>query len=188
MKELFAAALELQQFFVARQWRFCFIGGMAVGRWGRSRYTEDVDASLFTNFGDEEKYVADLLTGFSGRISDASNFALTNRIVLLTASNGVQLDVGLAGFDYEADMMNRGSDHEFEPGALLRTVSAEDLVVLKAFADRPQDWFDIDGILTRQHKKLDWAYIHRVLPPLCEAKESPEILDRLEKLRIKTRD
>jgi hypothetical protein len=34
MTPLFAAALDLQQFFEARQWRFCFIGGLAVQRWG----------------------------------------------------------------------------------------------------------------------------------------------------------
>jgi hypothetical protein len=38
---LFAAALELQSFFEARRWRFCFIGGLAVQRW---RHHLDVDA------------------------------------------------------------------------------------------------------------------------------------------------
>ena len=30
MNELFTAAMELQQFCDQRQWRFCFIGGVAV--------------------------------------------------------------------------------------------------------------------------------------------------------------
>jgi hypothetical protein len=36
---LFAAALEIQQFFNAHGWRFCFIGGLAVQRWGEPRLT-----------------------------------------------------------------------------------------------------------------------------------------------------
>lgn len=45
MNPLFAAALELQRFFAARQWRFCFIGGLAVQRWGEPRLTLDVDCT-----------------------------------------------------------------------------------------------------------------------------------------------
>jgi hypothetical protein len=33
--------------------------------------------------------------------------------------------------------------------------TAEDLIALKAFADRPKDWLDIDGILIRQYATLD---------------------------------
>jgi hypothetical protein len=40
---------------------------------------------------------------------------------------------------------------EFLLGAGIRTCSAEDLIVYKAFADRPRDWVDVKGILLRQH-------------------------------------
>jgi len=44
----------------------------------------------------------------------------------------------------------RASAFEFEPGVLVRTCSAEDLVVLKVFAGRPQDWIDVEGTIVRQ--------------------------------------
>jgi hypothetical protein len=65
----------------------------------------------------------------------------------------------------------------------LRTCSAEDLIVLKAFASRPRDWIDVEGIIVRQAGKLDWAYVDRELRPLAELKEAPEILSELEKRR-----
>lgn len=46
-----------------------------------------------------------------------------------------------------------------------RTRSAEDLIVLKAFADRPKDWLDIEGILIGQAAQLDWPYVRAQLAP-----------------------
>lgn len=59
---------------------------------------------------------------------------------------------------------------------------------MKAFADRPIDWKDISGVIVRQGESaLDWRYISQHLKPLCEAKEQPDILDRLEALRREVR-
>ncbi len=51
-----AAAVEVQDFCQQRKWRFCFIGGGAVQRWGEPRLTQDVDLTLLTGFGDEEMF------------------------------------------------------------------------------------------------------------------------------------
>ena len=58
------------------------------------------------------------------------------------------------------------------------------LITLKSFANRPRDWVDVEGIIARQRSTLDWHCIERSLSPLVEAKESPEILDRLRRLRL----
>ena len=72
----------------------------------------------------------------------------------------------------------------FAPGIELRTCAAEDLIVMKAFADRPQDRIDLRNILVRQGtRNLDWPHIRQQLQPLCELKEQPEILIHLEQLR-----
>jgi hypothetical protein len=52
-------------------------------------------------------------------------------------------------------------------------------------ADRPRDWNDVAGVVTRQ-ASLDWDYIETQIRPLAEAKESPQILDRLSQLRLGT--
>ena len=68
-----------------------------------------------------------------------------------------------------------------KPDSLL-TCSAEDLVILKAFADRPRDWADIETIIARQQAQLDWHYIFEQLEPLCQLKRNPEIVARLRRL------
>ena len=72
---------------------------------------------------------------------------------------------------------------EFLPGVSLLTCSAEDLIVMKAFADRDIDWHDVKGIAIRQKGSLDWTYILKQLSPLCDLKETPAILARLKKIR-----
>lgn len=91
--------------------------------------------------------------------------------------------MGQAGFPYEHAAVGRASAYEFYPGCVLRTASAEDLIVTKAFADRDRDWSDIKLIIVRQRKQLDWDQILRDLIPLCELKEAPEIIERLKRLR-----
>lgn len=55
--------------------------------------------------------------------------------------------------------------------------------MLKAFADRPKDWVDVEGIIIRQAGQIDWPYVRAQLAPLVELKEAPEILRRLEERR-----
>jgi hypothetical protein len=58
---LLEAGLEIQSFMVSRGWEFCFIGGVAVLRWGEPRLTRDLDLTLLTGFGNEAEYVDPLL-------------------------------------------------------------------------------------------------------------------------------
>jgi hypothetical protein len=62
------------------------------------------------------------------------------------------------------------------------------LIVLKAFADRPKDWLDIEGILIRQAARLDWPYVRAQLAPLAELKDAPELVDKLERTRADLHD
>ena len=165
-------------------WRYCFIGGLAVQRWGEPRETVDVDLTLVTGFSDETHFVSTLLARFEPRIDHAGEFARASRVLLLKASSGVGLDIALGGLPFEELAVSRSSLFTFPVDVPLRTCSAEDLVVLKAFADRPKDWVDVDGILIRQSGRFDWDHVRRQLAPLVELKEAPEILDRLERRRI----
>jgi len=189
MNELCKLALELQDFCEKQKWSFCIIGGLAVQHWGEPRYTKDVDITLLTGFGREEVYVDAFLASYEGRVSDAGRFALQNRVLLLRSALGIGIDIALGALPFEESAVRRAKKIEVEPGASLKLCTAEDLIVMKAFASRPIDWNDIRGILVRQGtRKLDWAYIRRELQPLCEAKEAPEILTRLEALRREVAD
>jgi hypothetical protein len=179
VNEVIRAAAALQAVCEAEGWRFCFIGGLAVLRWGEPRETIDVDLTLVTGFHDEARFVSTLTRHFEPRIERAAEFAAVNRVLLLRAPSGVGLDIALAGLPFEEGVVDRSSLFTFPPDIGLRTCSAEDLLVLKAFADRPKDWVDVDGIIIRQSGRIDWDYVQTQLAPLVELKDAPEILGRL---------
>jgi hypothetical protein len=181
--EVIQAAFELQAVCQAQGWQFCFIGGLALQRWGEPRETVDADLTLLTGFGGEEPFIRILLQHFEGRIPDAAQFAIERRVLLLRSRKGVGLDVALGGLPFEELVVRRSSFFDYPPKIALRTCSAEDLVVLKAFAGRGQDWVDIERIIVRQTGRLDWTYIREQLGPLAELKEAPEILAELERRR-----
>jgi hypothetical protein len=176
---LFAAALEVQTFCRARSWRFCFIGGLAVQRWGEPRLTQDADLTVITGFGGEAPFVDTLLASFPGRLADARDFALRNRVVLARSSGGVPLDIALGAMLFEEHAVTRASDFAIAPDVVISTCSAEDLIVFKAFAGRARDWLDIEGIAVRQATRLDERLIWTELVPLLALKESPEDAHRL---------
>ena len=168
---------------LAERWTFCFIGGLALIRWGEPRLTGDVDVSLFTGFGNEEAIVARLLSHYSPRLPDAARFALRHRTLLLVSAEGIPMDIGLTALPFERDVIGRASEFDFLPDVRLRTCSAEDLIVLKAFADSGQDRIDIAGVIRRRKASLDWKLIESNLTPLVELKGEPEILVNLRRLQ-----
>jgi hypothetical protein len=84
---------------------------------------------------------------------------------------------------FEERVVERSTPFRYPPGVALRTCSAEDLIVMKAFAGRGQDWVDVERILVRQVRALDWSVIRDELAPLAELKGEPEILAQLSELR-----
>jgi len=184
---IFSASLEIQEFCHGRAWRFCFIGAVAVQRWGEPRLTQDVDLTLLTGFGAEQPFVDALLAAFKGRRPDARDFALRYRVLLLEAGNGIPLDVSLGAMPFEERAVARASPFAIGEGQSLLTCSAEDLVVLKAFAGRDKDWLDIEGVILRQADRLQEALIWQELEPLLDLKGSPETADRLRALLRRSR-
>lgn len=184
MNEVIRAAAELQAVCEREGWRFCFIGGLAVVRWGEPRETVDVDLTLLTGFGGEDRFITALVSRFEARIPAAEAFARDNRVLLLRTDSGVGLDIALGGLPFEAAAVERSSLFTFPLDVPLRTCSAEDLIVLKAFADRPKDWIDVDGIIIRQSGRIDWTYVRTQLAPLAELKDAPEILGQLDQRRV----
>src|SRR5881409_384377 len=193
LPRVLAAAGEMQRFCQQQGWRFCFIGGVAVQRWGEPRLTQDVDLTLLTGFGQEADFIEALLAEFRARRADAREFALLRRVLLLRTGSEVDVDVALGAFPFEERSVQRSSTWTWAEGQSLLTCSAEDLVVHKAFAGRDLDWGDVERVLIRQHGKLNLGQIRSELPPLLELKGESEALDKLERMlatverRLKTK-
>jgi hypothetical protein len=183
MNDLLEAAKELQEFCDYRNWRSCFIGGLAVLRWGEPRVTRDVDLTLLAGFGSEDSFIQPLLSAYPVRIEDAAEFARQHRVLLLRTTGGIGLDISLGGLPFEETLVSRASYFSFNEGVKIRTCSSEDLLVLKLFAHRPIDVRDAEGVAMRQKGQLDWRYVEEQLRPLAELKAQSGILETLARLR-----
>ena len=114
------------------------------------------------------------------RVPDAVSFAKQARILLIQDIAGSPIDLSIGGLPFEHRVVDRSSAWKTPAAGSVRTCSAEDLIVLKAFAARPQDWIDVEKVIVRQGDRLDRDQIRTELAPLVELKEEPEIMTRLE--------
>jgi len=142
--------------------------------WGEPRHTNDVDATVWTEFGNERPVIDRLLEDLTGRIENAGQFALINRVLLVQESGGVDMDVALAAFPCERELIERARKQPFRDSRLL-ICGPSDLIILKAFANRPRDWQDIRGIMIRSALQLDWQLIESEVQQLANLKEELEI-------------
>ncbi len=154
-------------------------------RWGEPRFTQDIDLTLLCPFGDESRIVRALQPLLPSRVPDAALFAAEARIYLGRLTDGTPVDIAFGGLPFEERAVERASDFAFSDEIILKTCSAEDLIVLKAFANRERDWLDVESVLIRQGNRLNWQTIDEELPPLAALREDANIVSRLEALRNK---
>lgn len=181
-QSLWRTAVALQEYLQATSHPFCFIGGLVVQRWGQPRVTGDVDATILTEFGTEAQVAGEILKRYQSRIENPIPFAIQSRILLLQDIQNNKIDLSIGGLDFEHRVVQRSSMWGIPGGGAIRTCSAEDLIVLKSFAARPQDWIDVEQVIIRQQDKLDRKLVKAELLPLAELKEEPEILEQLQSL------
>jgi len=182
LEQLLLAAVRVQSLLVERGWQFCFIGGIAIQRWGEPRFTRDIDLTLLTGFGSEERFVEELLQQLLPRRQDAREFALKHRVLLVRTAEGTDVDVALGALPFEERTIARATPWEIREGIALTTCSAEDLLIHKVFAGRGLDWGDAERVLIRQHGKLNLALVRKELGPLLDLKGQPDALPKFEGL------
>ncbi len=164
MIPLFEAAWEIHQFFTQHQIRYAFIGGFVVPQWGVPRFTADVDAEVLAPLEQgSEQLVRLVLSRFASRDPDPFLRARRDQVILISASNGRGIDLSFGVPGYQDEFLRRAVDYELEPGKVVRFCSAEDLIIHKCVAGRPQDLRDVDGVIARQRDALELAYIRKWL-------------------------
>jgi len=180
------AIKEIHLFFTKEKIPYVLIGGIALQYWGEPRFTRDIDVTILVYPGAEREVIKKILSNFSPRIKDAFRFALKNRICLVRSRNGYEIDISLGIPGYEEMVIKRGV--ECKIGRIsVRICSAEDLIIYKVIAGRPQDITDIESIILRQGKSLNTRYIRKWLRNFSSILGMPEMIEQFENLWKKRR-
>jgi hypothetical protein len=174
------AALEVHQVLSELQIPYAIIGGMAVQYWGEARFTQDLDLTVVIPIEEQEDTLRVLSNRLPPRRPDAIEFAVKRRVFLVQTSVGFPVDIALGLPGYEDELISRAINYVVEPGKTIRLCSAEDLILQKVVANRPQDIRDIEGVVIRQGTNLDLAYIRHWLKIFAEWLETDDIIDRFE--------
>lgn len=181
MNGQFETAWQLHRFLTARGIPYAIIGGIAVQRWGQPRLTRDVDLTVLLRPGSEEATLREIVAAFPPRVENAVTFALEHRVLPVEAPGGSEADISLGLPGYEEHVVARTVGYDLGDGREVRLCSAEDLVIHKALAGRPQDVLDIEGVVARQGAALDVAYVRRWLEELARLADDPEVTARFER-------
>jgi predicted nucleotidyltransferase len=178
---------DLTRWWRATKTKGMIIGGLAVAFRGKPRATIDVDAIVFV---DESRWDAFLDKGkrwsFNSRVPDALEFAKENRIFILThEKSNTKVDLAIGNTEFEREAIQRAGRVKYL-GASFPVASAEDLVILKAIAQRSIDDVDIFTVF-EMNPNLDIKLIRNQLKHFAEHLDMPEILDHFEELATKVR-
>jgi hypothetical protein len=163
--------------------RGMLIGGIAVIARGVARTTRDVDATVSSDgVRLEEMLPVFEEQGLRPRIDDALGFAQVNQVLLLRhEASGVDVDVSIAWLPFELDAI-RASDSLELAGVDVPVARAEDLVIYKSVAWRPQDQQDVERLLTLHGRGMDLARVTRIVAELAAAIDEPERSKALEEI------
>ncbi len=156
------------------------IGGLAVAFHGRPRLTRDVDAIVFV---EEERWAKFVDKGkqfsFRSRSADVLKLAKETRVLLVHHEpSGIDVDLIVAGILFEEQVLERAKKVKVARLSV-PVATAEDMIILKAIANRPIDLRDLDGLFDSS-TQLDYAYIRKNAEHFAAILDTPKILEDLD--------
>lgn len=160
--------------------RHALVGGIAVGVWGASRTTEDVDlyAELPANMrASIQKALEKRDFDVPAMSEELERFGVFRSLHRPTK---VFVDVFDAGNPLGEAILTRRKKMTFQ-GKVRWFASAEEIVLLKAFADRTRDFEDLTKLLAVGKGKLDLDYIETWVRELDRSIGGDEVGERLRK-------
>ena len=162
---------------------YALIGGLAVSLRGQTRLTVDVDMVI----GCDVPTALDLLkqvstSPFMPLFSGASEVVQQSMILPLRhRQTGVKLDLAIGTSGFEKQVLERATPIELAKQSIW-VATAEDLIIMKVLAGRPQDQQDVDGIARAHRDELEWTYCLNTAKLLEEALDI-DLVQRIEDLR-----
>ena len=162
---------------------YALIGGLAISVRAQPRATVDVDLVIAADV-DRALALVDALEGstLAPLFDNVTQVVETAFILPLRhRQTNVKVDVaiGLSGFERQA--IARAQPMPLADSTV-SVATAEDLLIMKAMAGRPQDEQDMRGIMIARGDELDWDYCLSMAEKLGEA-VGQDLLARLRALR-----
>ncbi|MEZ4594464.1 MAG: nucleotidyltransferase, partial [Chloroflexota bacterium] len=119
--------------------------------------------------------------GLTPRLPDVVEFAKRSRVVLLEhQATGINVDISLGLLPFEIEAVERSQKHQI--GAIsVRLPTPEDLIILKAVANRPKDLLDIAEIIAA-NPDLDKQRVAFWVRQFADLLEVPELWLEVENL------
>lgn len=172
-----AALVAVAQLFTRLDVPYMIIGGQANAIWGEPRATLDVDVTVCVSEADLAATVARIIECLTPVTADPTAFARETRVLPVTTSAGVRIDVVFGQLPFEEEAIARAVPQQIA-GETVRYCAAEDVILHKIHSSRPRDLDDAHGITLRQFARLDRAYLDPRVAELASALDAPEIAER----------
>jgi hypothetical protein len=172
----------LTEWFSDAQLAAMVVGGVAASILGRPRATRDIDALAMLA---EDKWAAALYAakrhGIAPRIEEPLEFARRTRVLLLRhVESGIDIDLILGRLPFEEQAIARGNFHDLG-GVSVKLPTVEDLLIMKAIAQRPRDLRDMEGLLDA-NPGANVDAVRQWVREFSSAMTMPDLLEGFEKL------
>jgi predicted nucleotidyltransferase len=102
-------------------------------------------------------------------------------LLLRHAPSGGDIDISLASLPFELETIAAAEQIDIG-GVRVPVARAEDLIIYKAVAFRPQDQQDIERLLTLHSKHIDLPRLRRVIDEFAQAMEEPERVKQFDRI------
>jgi hypothetical protein len=161
------------------------IGGVASSLLGQPRLTADIDATVLLDDDSIEFFLDQALAhGLIPRITDPAAFARRSAVLLLEhRASGVPVDIAQGRLLFEREATSRAITIKVEDFAV-PLPTAEDLVIMKALAHRPQDIEDIRGIVA-SHPDINVERVRKELLPFARALNMPNLWNDISRILVR---
>lgn len=165
---------------------YVMIGGIPAGFYGEPRFTSDLDFTadpfaVVENFPEliQELERNDFIL-YSSRPTreELKNFT---SLRFFDVRKKIMIDLVLhpKGFNWDSDILKKRREERLLTRSMkIWCISIEDLIVMKIANGTPQDLEDIEKIVSRRFKKIDWDYLSRRAKKFNLKKEIDEIYKR----------
>ncbi|HZF56595.1 MAG TPA: nucleotidyltransferase [Polyangiaceae bacterium] len=157
--------------------RYAIVGGLAVGAWGVSRSTRDVD--IYAELPPERRALERALSEQGFHVPAMEEELERYGVFRSRSPDGVFVDIFPAVGPLGEAILERRKSISVA-GRPLWFIAPEELAVLKAFSDRPRDFEDLVNLSVVVGPKLDVLYIQQWARRLDESLGGNEVSERVE--------